>query len=65
MMFASQGWDLRGDRGGSKDKQKKKPKKDKADKGIQRRESTLVSQGGRRPSSSSSTRPEGTSGDEK
>ena len=41
MMYAPQSLDLRGDRGGSKDKAKKKPKKDKPDKGIQRRETSV------------------------
>lgn len=41
MMYAPQVLDLRGDRGGSKDKQKKKPKKEKLDKGLQRRETSI------------------------
>jgi hypothetical protein len=40
-MYAPQVLDLRGDRGGNKDKQKKKPKKEKLDKGLQRREPSV------------------------
>ena len=67
-MYAIQGLDLRGDRGGSKRDKKKRPKKDKAEKGIQRRESTLVSQAPSRWGSSESGRPgseSGTGSDEK
>ena len=61
-MYATQGFDLRGDRGGGKKDKKKRPKKEKADKGIQRRESTLISQGSSRPSSSEPSRPGDQSG---
>ena len=44
MMYAAQGLDRRGDRGGGKKDKKKRLIKEKADKGYQRRESTLVSQ---------------------
>ncbi len=40
-MYAPQPLDLRGDRGGNKDKAKKKPKKDKPEKVIQRRETAV------------------------
>ena len=61
-MYSTQGLDLRGDRGGGKKDKKKRPKKEKADKGIQRRESAVVSQGAERPSGPGSGRSGGESG---
>ena len=48
MMPISRSYDLRGDRGGKKEK--KKPKKEKLDKGIQRREPIITSTGPTRTS---------------
>ncbi len=62
MMYAAQGLDLRGDRGGGKKDKKKRPKKEKADKGIQRRESTLVSQVPNRQGTSGQSSSEGGAG---
>ena len=62
MMYATQSLDLRGDRGGGKKDKKKRPKKEKAEKGIQRRESPLISQGSNRQGGSGSSRPGGESG---
>lgn len=47
MLYSTRSLDLRGDRGGNKNK--KKPKKDKPAKGIQRREGeTVLQQGGQK-----------------
>ena len=54
MMPISRSYDLRGDRGGKKEK--KKPKKEKLDKGIQRRESVITSTAPTRTSESSPDR---------